>query len=115
MRGSRPTILDVRFCRGAHVDPLSDGFPVVLVCPLTRPGQRDRRGQAARRANGVDQLLRYLELPGRDPPLAPVRGVFAAAEMRPQARVPAEDRGARCVRVDCESMCGIGNGALRLL
>jgi hypothetical protein len=63
---------------------------------------------------GVDQLLRYLELPGRDPPLAPARGVFAAPEMRPQARVPAGDRGVRCVRLDYESMRGTGNGALRL-
>jgi len=63
----------------------------------------------------VGQLLRYLELPGRDPPIAPVRGVFAAPEMRPQVRVPAGDRGVRWVRLDCESMRGIGNGALRLL
>jgi RecB family endonuclease NucS len=46
----------------------------------------------------VDQQLRYLELLDRDPLLAPVRGVFAAPEMRPQARVPAENRGVRCVR-----------------
>jgi RecB family endonuclease NucS len=63
---------------------------------------------------GVDHLLRYLELPGRDPLLAPVRGVFAAPEMRPQARLPAGDRRVRCVRLDYESMRGTGNGALRL-
>jgi len=63
----------------------------------------------------VDQLLRWLELPGRDPPLAPVRGVFAATEMTPPARVPAGGRGVRCVRPDHGSMRGIGNGALRPL
>jgi RecB family endonuclease NucS len=53
-------------------------------------------------ASRFPRRRRYLELLGRDPPLAPVRGAFATAEMRPQARVPAEDRGARCVRVDSE-------------
>ena len=42
-----------------------------------------RRGEI----DGVEQLTRYLELLNRDPLLAPVRGVFAAQEIKPQARV----------------------------
>ena len=52
-----------------------------------------RRGEI----DGVEQLTRYLELLNRDPLLAPVHGVFAAQEIRPQARVLADDRGIRCV------------------
>jgi len=69
-----------------------------------------RRGEI----DGVEQLTRYLELLNRDPLLAPVRGVFAAQEIRPQARVLAEDRGIRCVTLDYESMRGTDDGLLRL-
>jgi endonuclease len=69
-----------------------------------------RRGEI----DGVEQLTRYLELLNRDPLLAPVRGVFAAQEIKPQARVLAEDRGIRCVTLDYETMRGIDDGALRL-
>ena len=64
--------------------------------------------------DGVEQLSRYLELLNRDPLLAPVRGIFAAQEIRPQARVLAEDRGIRCVTLDYDSMRGADDGALRL-
>jgi RecB family endonuclease NucS len=64
--------------------------------------------------DGVEQLTRYLELLGRDPHLAPVRGVFAAQEIKPQARVLATDRGIRCVTLDYEGMKGIQSGAPRL-
>jgi RecB family endonuclease NucS len=43
-----------------------------------------------------------------------VRGVFAAQEIRPQARVLAEDRGIRCVTLDYDTMRGIGDASLRL-
>ncbi len=69
-----------------------------------------RRGEI----DGVEQLTRYLELLNRDPLLAPVRGLFAAQEIRPQARVLAQDRGIRCVTLDYESMRGTDDGALRL-
>jgi endonuclease len=69
-----------------------------------------RRGEI----DGVEQLSRYLELLNRDPLLAPVRGIFAAQEIRPQARVLAEDRGIRCVVLDYDTMRGAGDGALRL-
>jgi endonuclease len=69
-----------------------------------------RRGEI----DGVEQLTRYLDLLNRDPLLAPVRGVFAAQEIKPQARVLAEDRGIRCVTLDYDSMRGVEDGALRL-
>jgi endonuclease len=88
--------------------------PVDLMC-------RDALGvsvavEVKRRAeiDGVEQLTRYLELLNRDPLLAPVRGILAAQEIRPQARVLAEDRGIRCVTLDYDSMRGAGDGALRL-
>jgi RecB family endonuclease NucS len=50
----------------------------------------------------------------RDPRLAPVAGVFAAQEIKPQARTLAEDRGIRCVVLDYDSMRGIEGGHARL-
>ena len=64
--------------------------------------------------DGVEQLTRYLELLNRDPLLAPVLGIFAAQEIRPQARVLAEDRGIRCVTLDYETMRGADDSSLRL-
>ncbi|MBL5972309.1 MAG: endonuclease NucS [Candidatus Leucobacter sulfamidivorax] len=59
--------------------------------------------------DGVEQLTRYLELMNRDPVLAPVAGVFAAQEIKPQARTLAEDRGIRCVVLDYDAMRGMRN------
>jgi RecB family endonuclease NucS len=64
--------------------------------------------------DGVEQLTRYVELLGRDPLLAPVRGVFAAQEIRPQARVLAVDRGFRCVTVDYDELRGVEPSVPRL-
>ncbi|WP_394280194.1 endonuclease NucS [Microbacterium sp.] len=64
--------------------------------------------------DGVEQLTRYLELLGRDPHLAPVTGVFAAQEIKPQAKVLATDRGIRCVTLDYDEMKGVESGAPRL-
>lgn len=69
-----------------------------------------RRGEI----DGVEQLTRYLDLLNRDPLLAPVQGIFAAQEIKPQARVLAEDRGIRCVTLDYESMRGMDDSSLRL-
>ncbi|GAA1314856.1 endonuclease NucS [Leucobacter albus] len=57
--------------------------------------------------DGVEQLTRYLELMNRDPKLAPVQGVFAAQEIKPQARTLAEDRGIRCLVLDYDAMRGM--------
>ncbi len=64
--------------------------------------------------DGVEQLTRYLELLNRDPLLAPVEGVFAAQEIKPQARVLAEDRGIRCLVLDYDAMKGVDNAGSRL-
>ncbi len=69
-----------------------------------------RRGEI----DGVEQLTRYLDLLNRDPLLAPVRGIFAAQEIKPQARVLAEDRGIRCLILDYDSLRGAEDGTLRL-
>lgn len=69
-----------------------------------------RRGEI----DGVEQLTRYLDLLNRDPLLAPVVGVFAAQEIKPQARTLAEDRGIRCLVVDYDALRGFDNSADRL-
>ncbi len=64
--------------------------------------------------DGVEQLTRYLELMNRDPRIAPVTGVFAAQEIKPQARTLAEDRGIRCLVLDYDAMRGVDDGHARL-
>ena len=64
--------------------------------------------------DGVEQLTRYLELLNRDPRLTPVRGVFAAQEIKPQARVLAHDRGIACVVLDYDAMRGLDDVDARL-
>jgi RecB family endonuclease NucS len=88
--------------------------PVDLMCRDADGGsvaiEIKRRGEI----DGVEQLSRYLELLNRDPLLAPVKGIFAAQEIKPQARVLAEDRGIRCLILDYGSLRGAEDGALRL-
>ena len=88
--------------------------PVDLLC-------RDAEGASVaveikRRGDidGVEQLTRYLELLNRDPLLAPVRGIFAAQEIKPQARVLALDRGIACVTVDYDALRGVDDPTTRL-
>jgi RecB family endonuclease NucS len=57
--------------------------------------------------DGVEQLTRYLDMLSRDPLLAPVRGVFAAQAIAPQARVLAADRGIECRTFDLDALRGI--------
>ena len=64
--------------------------------------------------DGVEQLTRYLELMNRDPRLAPVAGVFAAQEIKPQARTLAQDRGIRCLVLDYDAMRGLDDSDSRL-
>jgi endonuclease len=69
-----------------------------------------RRGEI----DGVEQLTRYVELLGRDPLLGAVTGVFAAQQIKPQARTLAEDRGIRCVVLDYDAMRGMDDVESRL-
>ena len=88
--------------------------PVDIVCRSVAGGtvavEIKRRGEI----DGVEQLTRYLELLNRDPLLAPVRGVFAAQEIKPQARTLAQDRGIECVVLDYDRMRGIDDAESRL-
>ncbi|MBE9376276.1 endonuclease NucS [Saccharopolyspora sp. HNM0983] len=109
-----------------HVTTLGEGWslvrrefptaigPVDLMCRDSAGGsvavEIKRRGEI----DGVEQLTRYLELLNRDSLLAPVSGVFAAQQIKPQARTLAEDRGIRCVVLDYEQLRGIEPDEFRL-
>ena len=109
-----------------HITTLGDGWtltrrefmtpigPVDILCKdgagATVAIEIKRRGDI----DGVEQLSRYLELMNRDPHLAPVTGVFAAQQIKPQARTLAEDRGIRCVVLEHDSLEGIDTSEHRL-
>lgn len=107
----------------AHIETLGDGYTLVRREFPTAIGPvdimaRDADGEAVaveikRRGeiDGVEQLTRYLDLLNRDPHLAPVQGVFAAQEIKPQARTLAEDRGIRCVVLDYDALRGMDDVA----
>jgi endonuclease len=69
-----------------------------------------RRGEI----DGVEQLRRYIERLDRDPMLRPVRGIFAAQRVKPQARVLAAERGITWVEVDYDLLRGRESDELRL-
>ncbi len=109
-----------------HIHTLGDGYSLIRREYMTAIGPVDilcrdgagttvaveikRRGEI----DGVEQLTRYLDLLNRDPLLAPVRGVFAAQLIKPQARTLAEDRGIRCVTLDYDALRGIESDEFRL-
>ncbi|MFJ9314525.1 endonuclease NucS [Pimelobacter simplex] len=91
--------------------------PVDLMCRdesgLSVAVEIKRRGEI----DGVLQLERYLELLNRDPLLTakgPVRGIFAAQEIKPQARVLATDKGISCALVDYDALRGLDDPTERL-
>jgi RecB family endonuclease NucS len=110
----------------AHVTTLGEGWtlvrreyptaigPVDLLCRDAGGSsvavEIKRRGEI----DGVEQLTRYLELLNRDPLLAPVGGVFAAQQIKPQARTLATDRGIRCVTLDYDALRGAEVDEFRL-
>jgi endonuclease len=92
----------------------TDIGPVDLLC-------RDEDGHAVaieikRRGeiDGVEQLTRYVEFLQRDPLLRPVRGMFVAQQIKPQAKVLAGERAIACVEVDYDQLRGIESDELRL-
>ena len=109
-----------------HIHLLGDGHTLVRREYMTAIGPvdilaRDAEGASVavelkRRGDidGVEQLTRYLELMNRDPHLAPVVGVFAAQQIKPQARMLAEDRGIRCLVLDYDAMRGLDDTASKL-
>jgi RecB family endonuclease NucS len=88
--------------------------PVDILCKAASGGsvaiEIKRRGEI----DGVEQLTRYLDLLNRDPLLAPVTGIYAAQEIKPQAKTLAQDRGITCVSVDYELLKGLDDPSLRL-
>ncbi|KRE30688.1 hypothetical protein ASG82_24465 [Mycobacterium sp. Soil538] len=109
-----------------HVDLLGAGYTLVRREYMTPIGPvdllcRDDQGRSVaveikRRGeiDGVEQLTRYLELLNRDSVLAPVAGVFAAQQIKPQARTLALDRGIRCLILDYDKMRGMDSDEFRL-
>lgn len=109
-----------------HVETLGSGYSLVRREYMTAIGPVDllcrdadgvsvaveikRRGEI----DGVEQLTRYLELMNRDPLLAPVQGVFAAQQIKPQARTLATDRGIRCITLDYDELRGTESTEFRL-
>ncbi len=92
----------------------TDIGPVDLLCADTT--QRVVAVEVKRRGDidGVEQLWRYLERLDNDPRLAPVRGIFAAQVIAPQARVIAEARGIEAIEVDYDGLRDAEDTELRL-
>ncbi len=109
-----------------HPTTLGDGMSLVQREYLTPIGPVDlllrdpagayvavevkRRGEI----DGVEQLTRYLDLMNRDPHLAPVRGIFAGQQIKPQARTLAADRGIEWRLIDYDVLRGLDNADERL-
>jgi RecB family endonuclease NucS len=92
----------------------TDIGPVDLLCRDAQGGvvavEIKRRGEI----DGVEQLTRYLDRLNRDPLLRPVRGVFAAQWIKPQAKVLAKAREIHCVEIDYDELRGKACNELRL-
>ncbi|MDQ1749236.1 MAG: endonuclease [Pseudonocardiales bacterium] len=109
-----------------HIETVGEGYRLVRREYPTAIGPvdimaRDAQGGAVaieikRRGeiDGVEQLTRYLELLNRDPLLAPVKGIFAAQEIKPQARTLALDRGISCLLLDYDLLRGRDDPSQRL-
>ncbi|GAB4583545.1 endonuclease NucS [Nocardia sp. IFM 10818] len=109
-----------------HIETLGAGYTLIRREYMTAIGPVDilcrdadgatvaveikRRGEI----DGVEQLTRYLELLNRDPLLAPVTGVFAAQQIKPQAKTLATDRGIRCLTLDYNALRGTESDEFRL-
>ena len=117
---------DLQRLLAEQIETLGEGFTLIRREYFTAIGPvdilaRDASGatvavELKRRGDidGVEQLTRYLELLNRDPLLAPVRGIFAAQQIRPQARTLAQDRGIDCVTLDYDAMRGVDDVESRL-
>lgn len=92
----------------------TDIGPVDLLCVdasgATVAIEIKRRGEI----DGVEQLARYLERLGNDPRLLPLRGMFVAQSITPQARVLAAARGIEAIEVDYDGLRDAEDTELRL-
>ena len=96
-----------------HIDTLGEGYslirreyptaigPVDILC---KDGDGATVAVEIKRRGGIDGVEQ----------LRPVRGVFAAQEIKPQAKTLASDRGIRCVTLDYQALRGIESDELRL-
>ena len=104
-------VLEMRLVRREYP---TDIGPVDLLCKAadgtTVAVEIKRRGEI----DGVEQLTRYLEFLNRDPMLRPVRGMFVAQSIKPQARVLATDRDIAWLEVDYDELRGIESNERRL-
>ena len=110
---SRPDVLEEGLVLIRREYPTDIG-PVDLLCADSNEAtvaiEVKRRGEI----DGVEQLTRYLERLDNDSRLAPVRGIFAAQSITPQARVLAEARGIEAVEVDYDGLREAEDTELRL-
>jgi RecB family endonuclease NucS len=84
----------------------TDIGPVDLMCRDAQDGWVAVEIKRVATIEAVEQLTRYLERLREDPAMSEVKGVLAAQQIKPQARVLAESRGMRCVEVDLAVLRG---------
>ena len=84
----------------------TDIGPVDLMCRDTDDGWIAVEIKRIGTIDAVEQLTRYLERIRQDPATADCRGILAAQQIKPQARVLAEARGIGCVEVDLAVLRG---------
>jgi RecB family endonuclease NucS len=84
----------------------TDIGPVDLMCRDEDDGWVAVEIKRVATIDAVEQLTRYLDRLREDPAMADIKGVLAAQQIKPQARVLAESRGMRCVEVDLAVLRG---------
>ena len=92
----------------------TDIGPVDLMCRDSDDGWVAVEIKRIGTIDAVEQLTRYLERIRIDRSRADCRGVLAAAQIKPQARVLAESRGIECVEIDLAVLRGEREPALTL-
>ena len=92
----------------------TDIGPVDLMCRDSDDGWVAVEIKRIGTIDAVEQLSRYLERIRVDRSRADCRGVLAAEQVKPQARVLAESRGIECVEVDLAVLRGEREPALTL-
>jgi RecB family endonuclease NucS len=109
----RPWVLEEGLALIRREYPTDIG-PVDLLCSdangRTVAVEIKRRGEI----DGVEQLARYLERLDLDSRLAPVRGMFVAQSITPQAKTLAEARGVEAIEVDYDGLREIESDELTL-
>ena len=84
----------------------TDIGPVDLMCRDADDGWIAVEIKRIGTIDAVEQLTRYLERIRRDPAMGECRGILAAQQIKPQARVLAESRDIGCVEVDLAILRG---------